>query len=66
MGHKYKKRYENKVYLSGLILKIRHIFWENRIKTVAVMKRGMGNGTKDRRKETSKVAIRQYTLINKP
>jgi len=30
------------------------------------MKRGMGNVTKDSRKETSKVAIRQYTLINKP
>ena len=66
MGHKYKKRYENKGYLSGLILKTRHIFWENRIKTGAVKKCDIGNGTKDRRKETSKVAIRQYTLINKP
>ena len=61
-----KKRYENKVYLRGLILKIRHIFWENRIKKVAVKKWDIGNGTQESRKETSKVAIRQYTLINKP
>lgn len=66
MGHKYKKTDVKDVKIERINLKNKSNFLKKPIKTVAVMKRGMGNGTKDRRKETSKVAIRQYTLINKP
>lgn len=65
MGHKYKKTDVKDVKIERINLKNKSNFLKKPIKTVAVKKWGIGNGTHKSRKETYKVAIRQYTLINK-